>query len=129
MRLALAATLALLPFAAAAPAHAVPGWSHGGWASLKISLSGCRVEAERAIRQVTTGEATSVFFPWGSESKGFVSDTGVFVYCMAHPVKICGQPSSQIAILAFSDKGWPRAAQLRDAVRFWIGNPVTIDCG
>lgn len=87
------------------------------------------MDAERAIRQVTTGEATTVFFPWGSESKGFVPDTGVFVHGMAHPAKICGEPSSQIAILAFSDQGWPRAAQLRDAVRAWIGNPVQIDRG
>ncbi len=128
MRRALATMVAgLLPFAATAPAHAVPGWAQTS-ANLKISF-GCRVDAERAVRTVTGAPTGTNFFPWGSLTVGFVPDTGVFAYCMAHPVKICGEPGATVAIVAFSDNGPGRAAQIRDGVRAAIGNPQQIDCG
>jgi hypothetical protein len=110
------------------PAMAVPGWADASL-NLRIPVAACQTYVQNSLRTVTHSQtATETFSTMGSITKGFDSDTGYFVYCLADSRLVCNRPSSTLAIIAFSDDGSGIAATKRDRVLKAIGNPQLIDC-
>jgi hypothetical protein len=108
----------------------VPGWAHW-WRGTVIDVEGCAAQAATAVHQATGSPATTLQLDNNTYLvRGFTSNAGVFVHCMASPQNICpGRPKADLSILAFSSISSQNAASLRDLVNTKFGNPVLIDCG
>ena len=119
-------SLSLLP----SSALAVPGWAQ---ISRRIdgSARDCTHFVQAAIRKVTGANGTldqlngttylMTAYPQGT--------TGVFIYCVYNPAQSCGQATSSVMLVSFSDRGSGQAAVWRDRLDREIGNPQRIDCG
>jgi hypothetical protein len=120
------AALSLVPTSALA----VPGWAQ---TSRRIDATArqCTNLVQTGIRKVTgaNGSVNQVnrttylmtTYPQGT--------TGVFIYCVYNPEESCGQATSSMTLVAFSDRGSGEAARWRDQLDRAIERPQRIDCG
>ncbi|MGA7933306.1 MAG: hypothetical protein WCA35_07145 [Kovacikia sp.] len=120
------ASLSLIP----SSALAVPGWAQTS-RRMDGSARDCTNFVQNAIRKVTGANGTfgqlngttylMTTYPQGT--------TGVFIYCVYNPEQSCGQATSSVMLVAFSDRGSGEAAAWRDRLDRAIGSPQRIDCG
>jgi hypothetical protein len=119
-------SISLIPTAA----FAVPGWGQT-FRDLRVPASGCKNSVEKAIRKVTgsagtTNQVNGTTYMMTTYPQG---TTGVFIYCASNPELACGQRTSTVMIVAFSDRGSGEAVNWNDRLNRAIGSPEYIDCG
>lgn len=112
------------------PANAVPGWAQTS-RDLKVTPNDCTNYAGQAIRNVTgsTGTFDKISATTFLRTTYPQGTTGVFIYCVSNPTRVCNALTSTLMIFAFSDKGSSEAVKWRDKLNQAVGNPIYIDCG